>query len=79
MYCSADTLHNLCFLLMQNPMEDRILNAPPRQIVELLQDDGVNVNIDHPDNPIERDHPLLANARILGAEKRLDIMGRLPR
>ena len=54
------------------------MNAPPAEQLHLLVDDGLPLDIDHPDVPIQQDHPLMANARDLGIEKRRDIMGRLP-
>ncbi|KAK3920690.1 Putative nuclease [Frankliniella fusca] len=69
-------IHN--YLRHQGQLEDEADVPQIIQEPELLPDDGIGLDVDHPDVPLERDHPLLAEARRLGIEKRWDIVGRLP-
>jgi len=63
---------------VKDDAENNVRNAPPHENIELHRDEGIPVDVDHPDVPFQRDHPLLAEARILGVEKRWDLVGRLP-
>lgn len=70
----------LSYLALPQFQQDYVEEPPQEQeVLDVDMGGGDDMEVDHPDVVIERDHPLLANAKLLGREKRLDLIERLPR